>query len=140
MTKTGLTILLASFFAVGCASNPARDTQAPDRHTAEIALDWSGTYGGVFPCADCEEIQVQLELLPNKTYKLMQEYVTNRPSNRVFETNGKFEFDQNNPSLIRLDDKADNSVYFVGEGYIEARDRQTGQPMSTRLNYKLIKK
>ena len=122
MTKTGLTILLASFFAVGCASNPARDTQAPDRHTAEIALDWSGTYGGVFPCADCEEIQVQLELLPNKTYKLMQEYVTNRPSNRVFETN------------------ADNSVYFVGEGYIEARDRQTGQPMSTKLNYKLSKK
>ena len=140
MKKTGLAILLASFIIVGCASNQDKANKVPDMHTADIALDWQGTYEGTFPCADCEAIQVQLELLPNKTYKLKQEYVTNRPGNRVFETGGKFEFDKSNPSLIRLDEKADNSVYFVGEGYVEARDRQTGQPMSTKLNYKLTKK
>lgn len=140
MKKTGLAILLASFITVGCASNQVQENKVPDMHTAEIALDWSGVYGGVFPCADCEGIQMQLELLPNKTYKLRREYMTNRPGDKVFETSGKFEFKQTNPSLIVLDDKPDNSVYFVGEGYIEARDRQTGQPMSTKLNYKLNKK
>ncbi|MBK1780082.1 copper resistance protein NlpE N-terminal domain-containing protein [Advenella sp. WQ 585] len=140
MKKTGLAILLTSFMVVGCANNPVQENTVPDMHTAEIALDWNGTYEGIFPCASCEGIKMKLELLPNKTYKLIQEYITNRPGDKVFETSGKFEFDKTSPSLIRLDDNAENSVYFVGEGYIEARDRQTGQPMSTKLNYKLNKK
>lgn len=141
MKKTGLAILLASFLAVGCASNKEKVNLVPDMSTAETALDWNGIYEGVFPCADCAGIQMQLELLQDKTYRLKQKYMTNRKGNQVFEATGKFEFDNKTaPSLIRLDDKADNSVYFVGEGYLEARDKETGKPISTNLNYKLNKK
>lgn len=32
---------------------------------AETSLDWAGEYEGVFPCADCEGIKVELDLNPD---------------------------------------------------------------------------
>lgn len=140
MKKTGLTILLASFITVGCASNRDKASTVPDMHTTEIALDWPGTYEGTFPCADCEGIKMSLKLLQDKTYILKEEYLTNRPGDKIATTTGQFQFEKTNPSLIRLDTTPDNRVFFVGEGYLEARDRETGKPFETKLNYKLIKK
>nr|WP_250850238.1 copper resistance protein NlpE N-terminal domain-containing protein [Acinetobacter sp. ANC 5378] len=33
--------------------------------TVETSLDWAGEYKGVFPCADCEGIETDLELKSN---------------------------------------------------------------------------
>lgn len=140
MNKTGLAILLASFITVGCASNQDQAKAVPDLSTAEIALDWNGTYEGIFPCADCEGIKMSLQLLKDKTYILKEEYLTNRPGDKISNSNGTFQFDKANPALIRLDTTPDNRVFFIGEGYLEARDRQTGKPFETKLNYKLTKK
>ena len=38
--------------------------------------NWAGEYEGVFPCADCEGIKVELDLNPDKTYELSEEYLT----------------------------------------------------------------
>ena len=38
-----------------------------DMHTAEISLDYYGTYKGTLPAADCPGINVTLTLNKNKT-------------------------------------------------------------------------
>ncbi len=36
------------------------DTSVNRADSAETSLDWAGEYEGVFPCADCEGIKVEL--------------------------------------------------------------------------------
>ena len=33
--------------------------------SAETSLDWAGEYEGIFPCADCEGIKIELDLNPD---------------------------------------------------------------------------
>ncbi len=66
--------------ATACGGSPqkkAADAQvaAPDMHTAEISLDYEGTYTGVMPAADCPGIEVTLILNPDDTYALHQKYL-----------------------------------------------------------------
>lgn len=140
MKKILLTALSSSLFMVACTHMPAKTDAVPDMHTAEISLDWSGVYEGTLPCADCVGINTKLELFQDKTYRLAELYLTNRPGQKLFEYSGKFEFDKTNPALIRLDSTPDNRLFFIGEGYLEVRDRETGQPLDSKLNYKLMKK
>lgn len=135
--------LLAAAFSVACSSQPI-DTEStpavPDAHTAEVSLDWNGTYEGVLPCASCEGIKTTLTLNNDKTYQLNEVYITNKPGQNTFNTKGKFAFDQQQSSLIRLDEQADNRVFFVGENILEARDAETGKVIEGNLNYTLNKK
>lgn len=100
--------------------------------------NWLGKYEGVFPCADCEGIKIELELKPNNTYELSEEYLGSNPQTES-ETKGSFSFDAVDKSLITLDEKADHRKFTIGEGFIEARDIQTGKKIESSLNYKLLK-
>jgi len=33
-----------------------------DNHSANVSLDYMGTYKGIFPCADCDELKVEIVL------------------------------------------------------------------------------
>nr|WP_214647226.1 copper resistance protein NlpE [Acinetobacter sp. ANC 5414] len=110
----------------------------PMGDTAETSLDWAGKYKGVFPCADCEGIETELELKADKTYELTQEYLGKGKGNE-FKVKGIFSFDPDNPSVIRLDKAGENRNFFIGENFVEARDMNTGKPMDSKLNYKLQK-
>lgn len=119
-------------------NTPATSRSLPAGDTAETSLDWAGEYEGVFPCADCEGIKIELELKPNNTYKLSEEYLGSNPQTES-ETKGSFSFDAVDKSLITLDEKADHRKFTIGEGFIEARDLQTGKKIESSLNYKLLK-
>jgi uncharacterized lipoprotein NlpE involved in copper resistance len=106
--------------------------------SAENALDWAGEYKGVFPCADCEGIKTELELKSDKTYELTEEY-QGKGKEHESKVKGTFSFDANQPSVITLDQNADQRKFFIGENFAEARDKETGQALDTKLNYKLIK-
>ncbi|MCX2638056.1 copper resistance protein NlpE, partial [Klebsiella pneumoniae] len=111
--------------------------------SAETSLDWAGEYEGVFPCADCEGIKVELQLNSDKTYELSEEYLgkaNNNNNNNEFELKGSFSFDPQDPSLITLDNKAENRKFFVSENFIEARDVESSKKIESNLNYKLVKK
>ncbi|MEX5444275.1 copper resistance protein NlpE [Acinetobacter schindleri] len=110
----------------------------PVGDTAETSLDWVGEYEGTFPCADCEAIKVELELNPDKTYELKEEYVSDTKSTET-KTKGSFSFDPKMTSIITLDEKGENRKFFVGENFLEARDIQTGEKINSNLNYRLIK-
>lgn len=54
----------------------ATEVQATDTgHTAGQSIDWTGTYAGKLPCADCQGIQTELKLTADKTYQLAQTYL-----------------------------------------------------------------
>ncbi|AXY57361.1 copper resistance protein NlpE [Acinetobacter chinensis] len=118
--------------------NPASSSQLPVADSAETSLDWAGEYKGVFPCADCSGIETELELKSDKTYELTEEYQGKGTGNE-FKVKGTFSFDQDNPSIITLDKAAENRKFFVGENFVEARDKETGEALETKLNYKLQK-
>ncbi len=155
MKKTILILSLSTIVLAAC-SKPNTDThetnQAPENtttqtqsmqptntqsttptgDTAETSLDWAGEYKGVFPCADCEGIETELELKADKTYELTQEYLGKGKSNE-FKVKGTFSFDPDNPSVIRLDKAGENRKFFIGENFVEARDMNTGKPMDSKL-------
>ena len=111
----------------------------PIGDTAETSLDWAGEYTGIFPCADCEGIETELELKADKTYELTEEYLGKGKGNE-FKVKGTFSFDQDNPSGISLDKAGENRKFFVGENFVEAREMDTGKAIDSQLNYKLQKK
>ncbi len=115
------------------------DTSVNRADSAETSLDWAGEYEGVFPCADCEGIKVELDLNPDKTYELNEEYL-GKAGNNETETKGSFSFDPQDPSIITLDNKAENRKFFVGENFVEAREMKSGKKIDSNLNYKLVKK
>lgn len=161
MKKTIL-ILSLSTIALAACSKPNTDThetnQAPENtvtqtqsmqpsntqpanpmgDTAETSLDWAGEYKGVFPCADCQGIETELDLKADKTYELTEEYLGKGKGNE-FKVKGTFSFDPDNPSVIRLDKAGENRKFFVGENFVEARDMNTGKAIDSKLNYKLQK-
>ncbi len=111
-------------------------TVVDTHHTAENSLDWAGRYTGLLPCADCEGIQTQLTLHSDKTYVLEEHYVKNGRALHPSTQTGRFQFDTGHPALIRLGNTTPQRVYFIGEGYAEARDAQ-GNKISSQLNYRL---
>ncbi|MBN3859507.1 copper resistance protein NlpE [Neisseriaceae bacterium PsAf] len=119
--------------------NSEQQTAAVQADTTENSLDWMGTYEGEIPCADCSGIKMTLTLNQDKTYSLIQEYQTNKPGNNTFTTNGTFTFNTDNPSLITLDEEADNRIFFIGENFAEMRDMTTGEKIESSLNYTLQK-
>ncbi len=144
MKKTLLLLLLALPLLLAACQTPstpatdATDSNAVvDSHTAENALDWPGRYAGLLPCADCEGIQTQLTLNADKTYVLEEHYVKNGRALHLSKATGRFQFDAKKPSLIRLENTSPTRVYFIGEGYAEARDAQSRDKISSQLNYRL---
>ncbi len=147
---------LASLLLIACSQNngsaPLKESELeqststseqskslPTRmNSTETNLNWVGEYEGVFPCADCEGIQIELQLNADKTYELNQEYLGTKAKNE-FEVKGSFSFDAQNPSIISLDDKAENRKFLVGENFLEARELESGNKIDSNLNYKLMK-
>ena len=133
-----LPLLLAACQTPSAPATDSTDTSTVvDSHTAENALDWPGRYAGLLPCADCEGIQTQLTLNADKTYVLEEHYVKNGRALHSSKATGRFQFDAKKPSLIRLENTNPTRVYFIGEGYAEARDAQSGDKISSQLNYRL---
>lgn len=140
--------MCVSVLMVGCNQGQTRKetqiiskepTQAVrNEHNAEISLDWSGTYEGILPCGDCEGIKTRLTLNDNHTYVLTEQYLKNSQVIPGETYQGTFTFDKQNASLIKLGGKTDR-VFFVGENFVEARNKETGKVISNNLPYKLTK-
>ncbi|QRN41228.1 MAG: copper resistance protein NlpE [Neisseriaceae bacterium] len=120
-------------------SNLEQETAVIQANTIEDSSNWSGTYKGEFPCADCSGIKIALTLNQDKTYSLVEEYQTDKTDNSTFTTNGTFTFHANNPSLITLDEKGDSRVFFIGQNLVEMRNINTDKKIENPQNYTLIK-
>ena len=75
--KNILLILAAAIMLTACGGNSRQKTTTgvPDMHNAENALDYQGTYKGVFPAADCPGIEIELTLHNDNTYTMNSSYM-----------------------------------------------------------------
>ena len=91
-----------------------------DEHTSEKSLDWSGTYEGTIPCADCPGIKTTVVLNDDHTFQYDTEYLE---KNVKSTDNGTFSW-ENNGSTVRLKGKETNSVFKVGENQLTLLDTE----------------
>jgi len=103
-------------------SKPGVSTVPPDMHTSQIALDYYGTYKGVFPCADCEGIETTILLKENEKYEIAEKYLWK--SDSVFRESGKFTWSDDG-RIITLEGLENRSSQFqVGENKLFQLDME----------------
>jgi uncharacterized lipoprotein NlpE involved in copper resistance len=109
-----------------------------DNHTSQNSLDYHGIYKGVLPCADCEGIEVILELGPGDSYTKKTIYL-GKDDNQVNESSGTFSWNEAG-NTITLNEENSPNQYFVGENVLFHLDME-GNRISGDLadNYKLNK-
>lgn len=116
-----LSVLLTIVF-----SCQPRKAQVPHEHHAyssigdnsRVSLDWTGSYKGTLPCADCTGIEMLVSLYSDNTYRVLRRYAGR--GDDLIEEKGTFEWDQQG-RFITL--STDNSKYLVGENRLFYLDK-----------------
>lgn len=108
-----LTALLAGLLISAAAA-------APDGHDSRRSVDWTGTYRGVLPCADCAGIATEVTLRADGRYRRRQHYRGER-AEPVVET-GRFRWDDDG-GVVALGEGPARPRYRVGENVLFHLDR-----------------
>lgn len=119
-------MLLVSCGNRGRQAAAGSDAAVPDMHTAETSLDYTGTYTGVLPAADCPGIEVELTLRRDGNYTLNETYI-DRDSH--FRTEGRYTLRDN---LLTLDAADGPTFYRVEENRLRMLTADL-QPVSGEL-------
>ncbi|MFS4415305.1 copper resistance protein NlpE N-terminal domain-containing protein [Maribacter sp. 2307ULW6-5] len=111
---------------------------APDMHSSENALDWSGTYRGVVPCADCEGIATTVSLMENGQFSRETTYLGK--GNETFTSTGSFVWDADGRKVTLTETDGTTHKYQVGENILFHLDRE-GNRVTGELadHYRLMK-
>lgn len=133
-----MVLALAAGMLAACGGKGTKKatTQAPDMHTAELALDYEGTYTGTIPAADCPGIEVTLTLHPDGKYTEHNKYI-DRDSE--FDEKGAYAVKGNLLTLTPA--KSEGASYYkVEENRLRRLDADK-QPVTGALadNYVLTK-
>lgn len=101
----------------GCLSDrPSGDNNHASTVNARSHVAWTGTYQGIFPCADCEGIATMLMINPDMSYALRTRKLGKQNIDK--KSNGSFIWLPDN-SHIRLLGKDQKQVFRVGNGFLE---------------------
>ncbi len=98
----------------------AETTPIDTVHTSQNSLDWSGTYEGTIPCADCPGIKTTVVLNSDNTFSLTSEYMER---NTKLEDKGSFMW-HNNGSVVHLKGKETDLKLKVGEDMLFYLDQE----------------
>ena len=108
-----------------CNSEKKKETQIIDEQQTEAtadnsknSLDWSGTYEGELPCADCEGIKTVITINNDNTYVTKEIYLGKDAT--PIETKGTFKW--NDKGQIITFSEADKHPYFVGANTLTQLD------------------
>jgi copper homeostasis protein (lipoprotein) len=128
MKKYCIIVLLASVFFLSCKYEDKSRTNQNNTYisvseNSKNALDWSGTYVGMLPCADCEGLKTKIILEKNLTYTKTEQYLGVIRKNAVFEEKGSFIWDASG-TIITLLSKDNERKYKVLENKILHLDNE----------------
>ncbi|NDW18888.1 copper resistance protein NlpE [Dysgonomonas sp. 216] len=121
-------VVCTSVGLLSCSGSSKKDTETiiteseviEGIHTAKNSLDYKGTYIGVLPCADCDSINVTIEL-GDSNYTKTDVYNKNgKTTNAEVKGTYAWEADGNNIILNGVTDAPNK--YFVGENTLTQRD------------------
>jgi len=90
-------------------------------HNSQNALDWSGTYQGVIPCADCEGIRTSVTLSADGRFLRARTYL-GKEENASLDS-GVFNWDPSGSVITLQPDKGEPQMYQVGENILFHLDR-----------------
>jgi uncharacterized lipoprotein NlpE involved in copper resistance/heat shock protein HslJ len=107
-----------------------------DSHNSQNALDWSGTYKGITPCADCEGIETEVILNKDLTFVIKTKYL-GKGDAKVFEEKGTFEWDNTGSIILLQGLKGSPSQYKVGENKLIQLDMD-GKVITGQLAEKYV--
>jgi heat shock protein HslJ len=107
MTVACVSLLVAG----GCMTAPTTETTSEATHNSRNALDWTGTYKGVLPCADCPGIETVVTLNADGTYTSTSRYLGK--SDQSFDQQGRFQWDSGGGTITLSGDHP--ARYRVGE-------------------------
>jgi hypothetical protein len=96
-------------------------------NVSDMLENYTGVYKGIFPAADNNKILTELDLRPDYSYTLRQEYLTD--SGRVFESSGKW-YPSLDISSFVLNKNKDLIFYFINKNTIEKLD-DTGERLES---------
>lgn len=117
-------------------------TTAPQADGPQHMLDWPGTYQAILPCNDCPGVAISVQLRSNQTATVRERKLGNAPEQEVVTTyQGPFRFDAPGGSLITLGQPQASTAYrfFVSEGWLEMRARDSGAPVPQNTLFRLRK-
>ncbi|MDR2427631.1 MAG: copper resistance protein NlpE [Endomicrobium sp.] len=96
-------------------------------NVSDMLENYTGVYKGIVPAADSNKILTELDLRPDYSYTLRQEYLTD--SGRVFESSGKW-YPSLDISSFVLNKNKDLIFYFINKNTIEKLD-DTGERLES---------
>ena len=117
-TYSQLFFIAATLIFTACSTSTNEmpgvgDMMSNDHHNSQNSLDWSGTYSGMLPCANCENMKTELVLNDDMTYVLTTTYVGE--SDAAQTETGSFEWNEEGNTVI-LNGLTDRpNQFFMGE-------------------------
>ena len=114
------------------------------QRTAPAAPHWAGTYQAVLPCQDCPGTAIRVQLRPNMTAAVLERRLGTPTEQGAAPTyQGPLRFEQSAQAswviLAPPQQPAPAYRFLIGEGWIELRDRATGEPLSAGPQYRLLR-
>lgn len=137
MKITIIILSILSLFLTNCSSKVQNEIKTVDHHTSKNSLDWSGTYKGILPCADCEGIETTIRINRDSTFQLITNYL-GKKSDSV-ETFGSFVWNDKGDMIILNEIKNAPNKYLVRENSIVQLDIE-GNVISGELADKYVLK
>lgn len=145
-----LGLFLISTLVLACSGNKEKKAELDNSkvavdstafintHTAQNSLDYTGTYKGILPCADCEKIEIELTITDSTFTRAL---VSHKNGEAIkTEDNGTFSW-TNNGSVIVLDGITDSpSKYFVGENTLTQLDLEGNKITGDLADMYILKK
>ncbi|MCC8036031.1 MAG: copper resistance protein NlpE [Rikenellaceae bacterium] len=122
MNRTILAIVVG-FLAISCGQNPKKiaDTNAAvstDHTSRKDAAEYTGTYIGTVPCADCDGIEVNLRIKTDGEYKLKTRHIAGKEGvdDIHSEYDGKYIWDGAGRTLTLENISARPNKYLYSDG------------------------
>lgn len=116
MKKMILSVLMTGLLAVSCSKKEEATTQETTTEQTETSnekVEFSGTFEGTFPCADCSGIETKLTLNEeDKTFVLEQKYLEKEDGE--FTQKGNFEISKDGQCIILKDESVPTpQIFFI---------------------------
>ena len=146
-----LTVTLLSLISCNNKETAKQDTtieEAEVHHSednSKNSLDWTGTYKGTIPCADCEGIAIEITLNEDHTFSSQSTYIgTKKTQKNVFKETGTFEWDEKGNTIKTVtSDKSNKKSYIVGEKkliQLDSDNKEITGPLAENYILKQIEK
>jgi uncharacterized lipoprotein NlpE involved in copper resistance len=141
MKKYLTSALFALIFAAACGEKSPQQPDDTAKPAADILQAYTGTYGGILPCADCEGIDTEITLNPDNTFTLIEFYLSKESDLYLTEGTWKLSPDKRYAILVSADDKQNplNIYYALKDGDLLQLDINA-RPIESNLNYYLRRK